>query len=227
MLWVIFAAVLLAVVFGPQLWVRRVMARHGADRPDLPGTGGELARHLLDRFGLETVRVEPTTKGGDHYDPAARCVRLSDPVLGGRSLTAVAVAAHEVGHALQHAEGQRLLAIRTTLARTAIVLDQIASVILLLTPVVGLATRIPGLVVFQVVLGLGLMVVTIVLHAVTLPVELDASFRRALPILDQGKYLDRRDLPAARSILRAAAMTYVAAALGSLLNIARWIRVLR
>lgn len=226
MLWAILGALILAAVFGPQLWVRHVMARHAVERPDLPGTGGELARHLLDRFGLETVSIEPTDQG-DHYDPGARCVRLTDRVLGGRSLTAVAVAAHEVGHALQHAEGQRLLALRTSLARAAYVLNKIAAVVLLLSPIVGAVTRIPGLVFIELGVGLGLMVLTVVVHAVTLPVELDASFRRALPILEQGDYVERGDAPAVRSILRAAALTYVAAALASLLNVARWIRILR
>jgi Zn-dependent membrane protease YugP len=213
-------------VFGPQFWVHHVLARHAGDRPDFPGTGGELARHLLDRFDLQHVTVE-LTDAGDHYDPAARKVGLTDRVLNGRSLTAVAVATHEVGHALQHAEGQGLLTLRTRLARIAMVLEKVASVVLLAAPIIGLLTRTPAIIVLQLAIGMGLMASRIVLHLVTLPVELDASFRRALPLLDQGNYLPAQDMPAAHSILRAAALTYVAAALASLLDVLRWVRVLR
>src|SRR5437868_10007325 len=95
----------LALLFGPQLWVRRVMAQHGADRPDLPGTGAELARHLLDEAELPSVTVEKTDIG-DHYDPEARAVRLLPQHHDGRSIAAVAVAAHEVSHAVQHAHAE-------------------------------------------------------------------------------------------------------------------------
>jgi Zn-dependent membrane protease YugP len=106
---------LLAVVLGPQLWVRSAMRRHAADRPDLPGTGGELARHLLDLAGLRDVPVE-TVPAGDHYDPVAKAVRLTPATFEGRSITAVAVATHEVSHALQDADGNRFLAARVRLA---------------------------------------------------------------------------------------------------------------
>ena len=79
------ALLLLALVFGPQVWIRRVLKQHGVDRPDLPGTGGELARHLLDEAGLQAVLVEQTDIG-DHYDPEARAVRLLPQHHDGRSI---------------------------------------------------------------------------------------------------------------------------------------------
>ncbi len=85
----------------------------------------------------------------------------------------------------------------------------------------------PYLLVIEVFAGVMLLALSILMHAVTLPVEFDASFRRALPVLKAGRYLDDKDMPAAREILRAAAFTYVAAAAMSLLNVARWFRVLR
>src|SRR4249920_2242130 len=102
---------LLVVVYGPQFWIRHVLKRHGAERPDLPGTGAELARHLLDEANLPSVMVEPTDKG-DHYDPEAQAVRLSPAHHDGRSIAAVAVAAHEVSHAVQHARGEPAFARR-------------------------------------------------------------------------------------------------------------------
>jgi len=107
---------LFALVFGPQVWVRRVLARHGVDRLDLPGTGGELAWHLLDEAGLHQVKVERTDLG-DHYDPEGGVVRLLPQHHDGRSIAAAAVAAHEVSHALQHARGERAFARRFGLAQ--------------------------------------------------------------------------------------------------------------
>ncbi len=227
MLYLIVALVILALILGPQFWVRHVMDRHAADRPDLPGTGGEFARHLLDRYGLDKVAVETTTPGSDHYDPDARIVRLSPKNHDGRSITAVAVAAHEVAHAIQHAQGSRIFALRTRLARLLGTVDKIAMVVLVAVPIVLIFTRVPaiGLVQFGAVvalLGLG-----VVVHLLTLPVEFDASFGKALPILDYDRYLHPDDMPAARGVLRAAAMTYVAASLMGLLDFLRILRVLR
>jgi uncharacterized protein len=216
----------LALIFGPQLWIRRVMAQHGAERADLPGTGGELARHLLDAAELSGVAVE-LTGDGDHYDPEARAVRLTPQHHDGRSVAAVAVAAHEVSHAVQHARGEPAFARRFNLVRRLIWIERAASVILLATPLVFLAVKSPALAVLQIVAGVSLLAIRIAVHAVTLPVELDASFDKALPALTRGRYLVAGDLPAARSVLTAAALTYVAAALAALIDVGRWLRVLR
>lgn len=223
MLWALSGIAILILVFAPQLWVRRVLLRHSKERTDIPGTGGELARHLLDSAGLDSIEVE-ATDSGDHYDPSARKVRLTPLVLHGRSLTAVAVAAHEVGHALQHADGYRPLTTRTHLVRAARTIEIIATIVLAVVPVMALVTHAPPLVIANLVAGFALMALPVVVHLVTLPVELDASFARALPILDRGNYLEPADLPAVRRVLQAAAMTYVAASLASLLNVMRWFR---
>ncbi len=226
MLIVIGIALLLGVTLLPQYVVRHTIARHGKDRPDLPGTGGELARHLLDRFDLEAVAVE-RTEIGDHYDPDAKVVRLLEQHHDGRSLSAVAVAAHEVSHALQDAGGERLLVWRQRLAKLASATDRIASVFFIAAPFLAILARTPLAFAALVAIGLALLSVRVIVNLITLPVELDASFKKALPILEEGKYLDEADMPAAKSVLRAAAFTYVASALVSLVNLARWIRVLR
>jgi uncharacterized protein len=218
--------VVLAILFGPQWWVRHVLARHGIERPDLPGTGGELARHLLDEAGLREVKVE-LTGDGDHYDPEERAVRLLPQHYDGRSVAAVAVAAHEVSHALQHARGEQAFSRRFELVRKTIWIDRLASGILILAPVVFILVKAPILLVLQVVAGLLLLAMRIIVHVVTLPVEFDASFGKALPVLEHGRYLSKSDMPAAHSVLRAAAWTYVAAALATLLDVARWLRVLK
>ncbi len=216
----------IAVVFGPRWWIGRVLSRHGVERPDLPGTGGEFARHLLDEAKLRDVKVE-LTGDGDHYDPGERTVRLLPQHHDGRSVAAVAVAAHEVSHAIQHARGERAFTLRTELVGKLFWVERLATGVLLLAPVAFVLFRSPGLVALQIVAGVALLAIRVMVHVVTLPVELDASFGKALPVLEGRGYLSGPDMPAARSVLRAAAYTYVAAALATLLDVARWIRILR
>ena len=106
-------------------------------------------------------------------------------------------------------------------------IDKVASGLLLLSPLVAIVVRSPILFVLQIVAGVALLVVRVFVHITTLPVEFDASFGKALPVLERGAYLSAADMPAARHVLRAAAWTYVAAALATLLDIARWFRMLR
>lgn len=217
---------LIAAVFGPSLWVRSVMARHSGDRPDFPGTGGELARHLLDLADLQAVGVEETERG-DHYDPAAKAVRLSPDNHDGRSITAIAVAAHEVGHAVQDRDGYGPLRARTNLVKWIGPLQKAGSMIIMVTFAAGAVSLSPALGLLGVGTGIAVMAGAVIIQLVTLPVEFDASFGRALPALDRGGYLAPEDMPAARQVLRAAALTYVAASLAGLLNLWRWIRYLR
>ncbi|MER2534823.1 MAG: zinc metallopeptidase [Rhizobiaceae bacterium] len=219
------AVILLAIVVLPQLWVRHTIRRHQLDRPDLDGTGGELARHLLNRFDLHHVKVE-ITDAGDHYDPGAKAVRLTAKHHDGRSLSAVAIAAHEVGHALQDARGDRMLALRQRLVAFARTTDIIAGVFFLASPVLFGLARTPLALIGMIALGIAFLAVRVVVDLVTLPVETDASFRTALPILEHGRYLQPSDMPAVKSVLRAAAFTYLAGALISLVNLGRWIRLL-
>jgi uncharacterized protein len=219
-------ALLIAAIVLPQFWVGHTIRSHSADRPDLPGTGGELARHLVERFELDGVTVE-TTERGDHYDPDAKAIRLLPKHHDGRSLAAVAIAAHEFSHALQDAGGERKLALRQRLVRIAMVTDRMAGIFFIGAPILAAILRTPAALVALLAIGIGLLAVRVVVTLVTLPVEFDASFSKALPILKDGGYLSEQDLPAARKLLRAAALTYVASALMSLVNLARWIRLLR
>ena len=220
----------LVAMFGlallPQMWVRRVIAEHSADRPDFPGTGGELARHLLDEMQLGHVRVEET-KDGDHYDPDAKAIRLMPQHFRGRSLAALVIAAHETGHAMQDATDYPPLQKRTQLAKQAANIERVGAVVMLAAPIMVVLAKSPHVLFIELAAGAVILGITVLMHAYTLPVELDASFRRALPVLKAGKYIPDRDMPAARQLLRAAAFTYVAAAGLSLLNVMRWLRVLR
>lgn len=219
-------ALIVALAVLPQYWVRRVIRRHSGHRPDFSGTGGQFARHLLDGMGLKHVLVEETA-ASDHYDPDIKAVRLSNNNYYGKSLSAIVIAAHEVGHAMQDATGYRPLQRRTKLARNARKYQTVGSLAVLTAPIIFLLAKSPVLIAAALLCGVVLMSVKIIMHVITLPVEFDASFGRALPLLRDGKFLTEQDLPAARSILKAAAFTYVAAAALSLLDGMRWLRTLR
>ena len=223
---VILILVFIAVVIGPGLWVSAVMKRYHFPKNRYPKTGGQVARELLDGLSLEHVRTE-TTERGDHYDPLEKAVRLSSANFDGRSLTALTVAAHEVGHAIQDADGFKPLRWRTRLVKWVGPVEKVGAGLLMLAPFTVALTRIPmiGLITLfggMLVLGSGVAV-----HALTLPAEFDASFRRALPLVKLRGVLREEDMPRARRLLLAAALTYVSGALQSLLNIARWWAILR
>ncbi len=210
-----------AITFGPQLWAKRVLARYSGPRDDLAGTGGELSRHLVAGLDLPGVKVE-AIKGGDHYDPVAKAVRLNKTHWEGRSLTALVVASHEVGHAIQDATGYPPFRHRTRMVLGAQVVQKIGSFLMLAIPVLAVLARSPRLGLLMFLAGLATLATSVVVHLVTLPVEWDASFRRALPILAANDYIKPADRPAARRILTACALTYVAGSLASLLNLWRW-----
>ncbi|MGI9272040.1 MAG: zinc metallopeptidase [Woeseiaceae bacterium] len=218
--------IVLAVVFLPGLWVRRVMARYSQPTDRYSGTGAELARHLLDQNELENVQVE-VTEHGDHYDPESKTVRLTEDKFNNGSLTAITVAAHEVGHAIQDKEGYAPLRIRSHLVRASQKIERFGAAVLLISPFIGALTRAPSLAVVMFLAGFLVLATSTLVHFATLPTEFDASFSRALPLLDKLDILIKVDRPHARRLLTAAALTYVAASLMSLLNIARWWAILR
>lgn len=218
---------LLVLIYGPQWWAQHTFRRYADVLARIPGTGGELARHLLDQFGMADVAVEKTEQGGDHYDPEDRVVRLSPDNYNNNSLTAVAVAAHEVGHAIQHQRKEVKFTLRHRLVRVAQTAQQLGAGAMFLLPVVVAITRAPSAGLIMVAIGLGSMASATLVHLVTLPVELDASFGKALPILKAGHYIQLEDESAVHRVLRAAALTYVAGSLASLLNLARWFAFLR
>jgi Zn-dependent membrane protease YugP len=218
--------ILLAIVFGPGIWVKRVLEKYSVPEDRYPGTGAQLARHLLDQHGLQKVAVE-VSKEGDHYDPGAKAVRLTPEKHDGHSLTAITVAAHEVGHALQDRDQYGPLRLRSQLVRAAQKFEKLGAGILLVSPFIGALTRTPGLGVLMFLGGMLTLGSATLVHFVTLPTEIDASFTRALPMLQKTNILKKSDYAHAHKILKAAALTYVAASLMSLLNIARWLAILR
>ena len=225
MAYLIGVLIVLVVIFGPSLWVKFVMNRYSSQLHEVSGTGGELAKHLIERFSLNNVEVE-ITELGDHYDPIDKKVRLVRDHYESKSLTAIAIAAHEVGHAIQDQQGDKRLATRTKMIPIANQVARLSVAIISLSPIIGIITRHP--MPFSVLLFLGLsgFFARMVIHAVTLPIEFDASFSKALPILREGNYISQSNEKAVSRILNAAALTYVSAALADILNLGRWLVIL-
>ncbi len=215
-----------SAVFGPQLWAKHVLAKHGGRRDDLPGTGSELARHLIEGLQLGDVRVEPTD-AGSHYDPTAKRIRLNTKDAHPRSLTSLVTACHEVGHVIQDASGYPPFRARSRMVMGGQIVQKIGAGLMMATPLIALLTHSPRVGLLMLLGGLATLGSTVLVHLVTLPVEWDASFRRALPLLAANNWIQPRDQRAAREILTACALTYVAASLASLLNLGRWLAILR
>ncbi|MGI9284215.1 MAG: zinc metallopeptidase [Pseudomonadales bacterium] len=227
MLYIILSVAFAVLVYAPSLWVRIIMHKHSRILKDMPGTGGELAEHLVQRFELEPVRVERTTEFNDHYDPGAQVVRLSPNNYDGKSLTAVAVAAHEVGHAIQFQRKEQISRLRVKYIPLAMMLKKTGILLMALVPIVGFVVKAPAAVIGVIVVSIVLQLLGALAYLIVLPEEMDASFNKAMPILVQGNYVRQRDIPAVQRVLKAAALTYFAGALVDVINIGRWLSVLR
>ena len=223
MIYIIVIAIV--VLFGPHLWARYVLNRYNREEY-FSGSGIDLARLVVERLDLRDVSVE-VTDSADHYDPLEKTICLTEQTCGRKSLTSVVVAAHEVGHALQDQAGYKPLKTRTRMIGTAQKIERLGAIIMIAVPVLAGLTRAPSVGALMFLGGLGTLGIPVLVHLLTLPTEFDASFNRALPLLSSGQYIPPEDMPAARKILLACALTYVANSLIGLLNVWRWIRILR
>lgn len=219
--------ILLGLTYWPRLWIERVFKKYKTPENLFEGTGGELAKHLLKELKVEGVSVEQGAEGQDHYDPVKKQVCLSPDNYSGKSLTAITVAAHEVGHVMQHVSGDNLFKLRLSLVRFAHGAEKLGSAAIIAMPVIAMLSRSPVIGGITFAIGISGIALGTLVQFITLPVELDASFKRALPVLKAGKYISEDQLVHARVILKAAAYTYVASSLANLFNLFRWIQILK
>lgn len=176
-------------------------------------TGAAAAREILDENGLGNVRIEHISGNlNDHYDPKSNVIRLSDATYSDSSVAAIGVAAHEAGHAVQHAVGYKPIRVRNAIVPAVNLSASLSMPVFIL----GLLLDFAGLT----FLGIILFSASLVFQIVTLPVELNAS-KRAIKILRSSNMLDKQELAGARKVLNAAAMTYVAAVAASALQLLR------
>ena len=223
----IIGAVLAILVYVPSFWVRHIMSKHSKEIAGLPGTGGELAKHLIERFELTGITVEEAAPNTDHFDPSGPVVRLSPNNFNGRSLTAVAVAAHEVGHAMQFYRGEKIFELRKRYLPLATKLNRVGVVIMMTIPLIALLIRMPLVIGGVIAVSLLLQLAGAFAYLIILPEEWDASFNKALPVLIEGEYIEAAHMPAVRQVLKAAALTYFAAALANVLHVGRWFMLLK
>lgn len=190
-------------------------------------TGARLAEELLYRNGLN-LPVQPVAGSlTDHYDPRNQVVGLSEAVYGSSSVSALAVAAHEIGHVLQHNEDYAPMRLRSVILPAANIGCRIGPFLVfggLLLSVIAQGTGNAGW--YIALVGVGLYVMMLLFQLITLPVEFNAS-KRGLSMLTEGGYIDEEELPGAKKMLRAAAMTYVLAALGSFVTVLRLLSIAR
>ena len=208
---VLLPAILLAV--WAQNKVKSTFEQYSRVRSRRGITGREAARAILTSYGLGSMPIKPIAgQLTDHYDPQSRSLSLSEPVYDSTSIAAIGVAAHEVGHAVQHATGYKPLALRNSIVPVVNLTNMASWPLFLMGLIVG-SSRLMNI-------GILLFVGVVVFHLVTLPVELDAS-RRALKVLSSNGMMDGEEVTGARKVLGAAAMTYVAALVQSVLQLVR------
>ena len=205
----------MAIVGWAQFKVKSTFNKYDQLMTEHQVTGRQAAEYILQQSGITNVRVEPVAGHlTDHYDPRNKVLRLSEATYQNTSVSAVAVAAHECGHALQDAQDYKFMRVRAAL----VPIVNLGSTIAMPLILIGFLMQIAGLI------QLGILAFSLVLlfQLVTLPVEFDAS-RRAIEILGQGHIFTEAEVQPARKVLRAAGFTYVAASLSTLFQIVRFI----
>jgi len=204
----------LALVFWAQYKVKGAYTHFSTVRNDNGISGYQVARKILDSQGLHNVEVLVSQNGllSDHFDPKKNTVNLSTKVYNDPSIASLAIAAHEVGHAIQYAENYSMIKVRNTILPLAIISGNLGWV----AAIIGLAAGLTS--VFYI--GIAMLLIIATFQLVTLPIELDAS-KRAIILLDNGNFITEDESADVKSMLNAAAMTYIAALLSTVFQILR------
>lgn len=203
----------LLLAFLAQSMVSGAFSKYGRVGARCGMTGAQIARRMLDEGGLQEVRIEQVAgRLTDHYDPGQRVLRLSPEVYASDSLSAIGVAAHETGHALQHRDGYAPLTLRTAIVPVVSIGSNLSWPIFLLGMLLSWEPLVH--------IGILLFSLAVAFSLVTLPVEFNASSRAVAALSGEG-YLYSDEIPGVQKVLRAAAMTYVASALSAILQLLR------
>ena len=206
----------LVVYFLPGLWVNYTLNKHNDILPNMPFTAKEFGEELLKEKGLDDVKIE-TTKEGDHYDLIDKSVRVEPSRLDRKSLTSITVMCHEIGHAIQHKEKYPPLERRYKIAKWTEILTKLSSWIFFIGIPAIVATGALPLIRVCLIIVFSSVLISMIIHLITLDVELDASFKKAMPILETK--IPQEYHAASKSILRVCAFTYVIASLTRILNV--------
>jgi len=203
----------LALALWAQYKVKSAYAKYAKVKVEKVSSAADLARALLDSAGAENIPIEKIPgQLTDHYDPLKKVLRLSQGVYESNSVAALGIAAHEVGHVLQHQKAYWPLMVRNRFFPAA----NIGSTLAFPLFVLGFFFAIP------ILMNIGILIFTfaVAFQVITLPVEFDAS-GKALQLLEKGRYLDAQGLQGAKAVLSAAALTYIAATAMAVLQLIR------
>ena len=204
-------------LFLPSIWVNYVLRKNNNPLSDMPFTGNELGLKILQENKLENVLIEPI-KQIDHYNPLEKKVNISEDKLNKKSITSIAVVAHEIGHAIQDKENYKPLLLRQKLIEKTMIFQRVGSFLLIIgLPSIFAITKSPFITFLAAIIIMGCLSTNVLIHLITLPVEFDASFKRALPILQ--RYVPKENMRQCRSVLRAAAFTYLAQSIVSIFRL--------
>ena len=217
MMYIIYFIIILLLPLYAQMKVKSTYKKFAKVPAEKGMTGAQVARYILDQHGLTDVRVVPTQGYlADHYNPATKTVALSEDNYYNSSIAGTAVAAHEVGHAMQHADAYSFLTLRSKLVPVANISSNMSWIFVL----IGILASSSGFL----LLGIALLLAGVVFQVVTLPVEFDASKRAMNEVVSLG-IINNTEERSARKVLNAAAMTYVAAAAVAIMELLRLILI--
>ena len=203
---IIYILLLIFLLIAPVIWLNYVFAKNDKTLINMPFNGLEFGNNILNEIGLENVKIEKSLIG-DHYDLLEKKVKVSESRLSKKSLTAISIVCHEIGHAIQHNENYKPLEQRTKIVKNTAWISQLGSGLLLMGFPTILATGSFSLIKICLILVFISLFFGIIVHIVTLEVELDASFKRALPIIQRKVPPEYHD--SCKAVLKAAALTYI------------------
>ena len=205
------------VLLAPSLWVNYILKKYNKYLPDMPFTGKELGYKILQEQNISNVLIK-SIKQMDHYNPIEKKIHIGEDKINKKSITSIAVTVHEIGHAIQDKENYKPLKLRQSLMEKTLMFQRLGSFLLIIgLPSIFTLTKSPFITLIAAIIIMGCLSTNVLIHLITLPVEFDASFKRALPILK--KYVPSENLKQCRSVLRAAAFTYLAQSIVSIFRL--------
>lgn len=210
----------IALIFIPQMLVMNTYKKFSKVKAAANLTGADVANSILRNAGVNDVQVVPTEgELSDHYDPSQKVIRLSQDIYYGNSISSFGIAAHEVGHAIQDNRGYLPMKLRAGIFPAVIAGQGLGPILIMIGLGLGFLGSFGKLTFLMAVTGLCLYGAVVLFHIVTLPVEFNASFRAIRALADGGYLVDKKEVGQASSVLTAAALTYVAAALYALIQL--------
>ena len=205
------------ILFLPNIWVNYILKNNNRVLSDMPFTGNQLGKKILKEQQIYDVTIEPI-KQLDHYNPIKKKIHIGEDKLNKKSITSIAVVAHEIGHAIQDKENYKPLIMRQKLIEKTMIFQRLGSFLLIIgLPSIFAFTKSPLITFVAAMIIMGCLSTNVLIHLITLPVEFDASFKRALPLLQ--KYVPKENMKQCRSVLRAAAFTYLAQSIVSIFRL--------